>query len=709
MTRTRLAGIVLLLSLTGLAVLRSHWGTRLDGFTVDEPWHIVAGTQYVRDGDFRLNPEHPPLVKLWVGLWQPASFAVPPPQRITEKAAERDLVERVMFLENDPMAAQQRARVAMWTLHGSLLFVLGLLLWRALGLAWAAGTLTVLALDPTVAAHLPVVMTDLALGLTLAIATVACALLASTWQWRWAAAAGAGIGLALMSKHSALAGLAGLALLLLVAVGLGLRSRSLGASAGHGPPDGAQQRAGRAGRWREVGRRALRVAAAGALGVALLWASYGLRFPAGADGSDAFNRAMPDKIADLSIPHWRAAIALADDWQLLPRAYLWGLADTVRAGVEGRGQSMHLVWGHWYEGHAPWFTWPAVLVAKLPLPVLALVLLGAAVLLVPRWRGTRLPAAAGWTLAALAAASALHLAALMDAQGTYGGVRHALPLLLALVVLAAATVAVAVARRQPPLAAASALLLAIAAATTLPEPRAWEYHNPLAGGSADAWRYFGNEGTDLGQRFPEIQALYARHVADSGLPMFSAYWFGEEQAQGAGLRYRRRVLGLDDTNVEGVYEGWFVYPMRATISVPQFGWDAEAAFEGLRLVERRGHIGLWRGRQVLPLVRAYSMYEVIAEYLYVKGGTDHALVAARLAEVQPHLPHHLGVAIELGNAHLRLGQREQAMRAYRAVLEQDRMPVEPLVRGQLEAQLARLAEQGADLAAVTPLRNPWME
>src|SRR5688500_12015673 len=41
MTRTRLAGIALLLSLTGLAVLRSHWGTRLDGFTVDEPWHIV--------------------------------------------------------------------------------------------------------------------------------------------------------------------------------------------------------------------------------------------------------------------------------------------------------------------------------------------------------------------------------------------------------------------------------------------------------------------------------------------------------------------------------------------------------------------------------------------------------------------------------------------------------------------------------------------
>jgi len=57
-------GLLLLLALVGLAVLRSHAGTRLDGFTVDEPWHIVAGAQYVRSGDFRLNPEHPPLTKL---------------------------------------------------------------------------------------------------------------------------------------------------------------------------------------------------------------------------------------------------------------------------------------------------------------------------------------------------------------------------------------------------------------------------------------------------------------------------------------------------------------------------------------------------------------------------------------------------------------------------------------------------------------------
>jgi hypothetical protein len=56
-----------LFALVLLAIYRSHLGTRLDSFTVDEPYHIVAGASYVRTGDFRLNPEHPPLMKLWLG------------------------------------------------------------------------------------------------------------------------------------------------------------------------------------------------------------------------------------------------------------------------------------------------------------------------------------------------------------------------------------------------------------------------------------------------------------------------------------------------------------------------------------------------------------------------------------------------------------------------------------------------------------------
>src|SRR5271156_6778480 len=58
----------LALLLVALAILRSAITTRLDGFTIDEAYHIAAGVSYVKYHDFRINPEHPPLVKLWVAL-----------------------------------------------------------------------------------------------------------------------------------------------------------------------------------------------------------------------------------------------------------------------------------------------------------------------------------------------------------------------------------------------------------------------------------------------------------------------------------------------------------------------------------------------------------------------------------------------------------------------------------------------------------------
>ena len=61
------AFLLLALLLLGLGILRSAIATRLDSFTLDEAYHIASGVSYVRNRDFRLNPEHPPLVKLWVG------------------------------------------------------------------------------------------------------------------------------------------------------------------------------------------------------------------------------------------------------------------------------------------------------------------------------------------------------------------------------------------------------------------------------------------------------------------------------------------------------------------------------------------------------------------------------------------------------------------------------------------------------------------
>ena len=195
---------LVLLALVLLATARSAVGTRLDSLTVDEPWHIVAGVEYLRTNDFRLNPEHPPLVKLVAAANMPATFTLRPKSALSDKGAERDFVEETFFFDNDFRLAQDRARIAVWTLNGAMLLILGALVASAFGMPWAIGTLLFIGLEPTVGAHGPVVMTDLPVALALAIAALTAARLIMTWRWRWALALGVAMGLALAAKHSAL-------------------------------------------------------------------------------------------------------------------------------------------------------------------------------------------------------------------------------------------------------------------------------------------------------------------------------------------------------------------------------------------------------------------------------------------------------------------------------------------------------------------------
>jgi hypothetical protein len=673
-------GATLLFALILFAVLRSTSGTRLDDFTVDEPWHVVAGASYWRTADFRLNPEHPPLVKLAAGAGLPRGFRLPATMAPTEKAQERELVQRIMFEDNDNLRAQQRTRIALWTFNGLLLLALGLLAWRAFGLPWALGTLAFLALEPTVGAHLPVAMTDLPLALTLAMSMLAAGLLASSWRWHWVAATGVAMGLALGAKHSALPGLAGLATVLLIAAMSAKR-----------------------GGWRERLRRLGQAACAGLLALLVLWAQYGFQFHAGRDGSDAFNRPLVDKIDDLHSPAWRGLLHGVDRLHLLPRAYLWGLADTVRAGVEGRGQVEHLVWGTEHKGRPPWFTWPSFLAAKVPLALLALAGLGAALL-----TRTSLDERARWSLWTAFGVATAHLAALMSSQGTYGGIRHALPLVIVLALLAGGAVAIAWQRRSRGLLGTTVALYALALVMTAREPRLWEYHNELTGGSRDAWQQFGNEGLALGQRTHELQRYYEDVIAPSGEALYVNTWTLDVQLRAAGMPIGNYVADLHDSNRDAVYRGYFFYDIWYRRPKPEFGWDPAEAFRDLEPVARFGTVEVWHGTQHVPRVRAMSLYNRVQEYIYRDGGEDWALVAARLAEVTPVLPFHVGAAIESGNARLRLDDRAGAAAAYQALLDQRDAPLDPNTRGDLESQVAEL-RGSTDIDAIKPLRNPWME
>src|SRR5215467_14856972 len=103
-------------------VLRSSWATRFDGFTIDEPWHITAGIAYLRTGEYYLNPEHPPLVKLVAALAVPQSmFRFVEPSRLQDKDTERNFVQATMYQRNDADLVQSRVRRSLYLFNGLLL------------------------------------------------------------------------------------------------------------------------------------------------------------------------------------------------------------------------------------------------------------------------------------------------------------------------------------------------------------------------------------------------------------------------------------------------------------------------------------------------------------------------------------------------------------------------------------------------------------
>jgi hypothetical protein len=681
--RARWPVFLLLLGIVALAVLRSAAGTRLDSFTIDEPWHAVAGSAYVKHGDFALNPEHPPLAKLWVGAWLGDGFATGPSPVLREKGDERDYVEGVMYRDNDDRAAQARARAAMWTLNGLLLAAIGLLAWRAFGAAWAVGTLVFLAIEPSVGAYLPVVMTDLPVALALLASALALGLLLAEWRWRWAGVLGVAPGLALGSKHSALPGLAALAVF--AAAGFAWQARRATARANL--------------------RRAAQLGLALAMAVALLWAHYDFRFHPRPDGSDGFNRDIVAKIDDLQSARMKALLHFTDAHHLLPRAYVWGLADTLRAGMEGRGDIGVFLWGRFFEGPPRWFTWPSLIVSKVPLALLAMALLG----LLALWRAPLAPAAK-WALASATAMAAGYYASLANAHSAYAGVRHAMPVVAWLALLGGALAWRASRFGHAGVRAAPVLLAGLALAMTIAEPRLWEYHNELAGGTRGAAELFSNESVDLGQRLHEVQAWYERDVAPGTEVTYLDTWAYSPRAyvERRVARMRKRVESNHADNAAGLFDGWFVKEAGARVAAPWMDYDPVEALQGLQAVQRIGNVEIWRGRQLRPRSRDWPLFGRIAKYVYSDGGDDWALVATRAQEIVERRPGFFPAAIELGNARLRLGERAAARAAYAGVLAQSKTPVPPMVRTLLEAQIASL-DAARDLAQVAPLRNPAME
>lgn len=660
--------------LLALAVGHTLWATSLDGFTIDEPYHIAAGASYLRWGDFRVNPEHPPLVKLVVALAEPSSVLhLAPLEILHDKPQERIYTQTAVFLDSDWRAVQRRSRGMLIAFNTLLLGVLTMLLRRVFGPAIALVTLLLLALDPTVSAHMPVVMTDLPMSL---LGTICCCLAVLAMRsgkladWAWL---GVASGLLLATKHSAplilliLATLcAGIAIFQRLRTGAKLRTRLMG------------------------------LAVAALLSVAVLWAAYGFRFHESrtldtrGQFVETFNRPLAEKIEDLRSPVLRGALTTALQLHLVPRAYLWGLADTLRAGVEGRPNWIN-VFGHSYAGKAPPWVPFALLLVKLPLGFLGLAVAGIAALVfgrVPSGAG----AAAGW----FAGVFLLFMAFIALNGIFYAGLRHWLFSVPLLAVIAACLASQMMASKNIWVRVLPASLILWIAADVLPQRRIWEYHNTIAGGSGEAWRQFENESVDLGQRSNELVAYAKEHISPAE-PIIG-YWTLKQHLKAEGIHPWEP---LPEQVGDGHITGWMV--VRGS-SMPVDHWKHVEAMQKAVPVARFGDAFIYHNTFYLPTVASGILTRNAMRLLEIKGG-DRKLAERYLQRAVELDAESSGSWIELANFALERHERDKALKLFESALANEKDDED--VRVDIRKQIALIKSNPT--GEIPAMRNPNKE
>jgi tetratricopeptide (TPR) repeat protein len=663
--------ILLVCLITG-AVVRSAVATRNDSFTQDEGYHILAGVSYAKRGDFRINPEHPPLVKLWVGtIISAAGFHLSPFREMHDKADERDFAEEDIYQHNDPDLVQRRARKAMWALNALLLAGFAFALRRVFGPVAALCVLSVLVIDPTIAAHMPLVLTDLPISLLAATAVVLASRAFREWKVPDLVATSAVLGMALATKHSA-----PVFAIFLALVGLVM--------ACFVPPSQSSD------------RRPLRFAKlAGVLfgALAILWGFYLFRFTESPSPVEVFNRPLVEKIADLHSPLHRMVLTKFASAHLLPRPYIWGFADTIRAGIEGRVET-RLFYGHMYYANPPWYFFPGVIAAKLPLGSLLLIVLG-----IFLFASRRLPGE--WRTSTLVVAIVVvGFLGVLSRGANYGGLRHALPLAVLLYIFAGLALYAALVSDSRVFRTVAVLSLAAAAISALPVMRPYEYYNETIG-TSNAYLYFNDESLDAEQRGKDLFAYYFKKVKPAGDIPFLFYSVPNMEIKARGLDYvgsdlKRDAARMSDSTVTGTIF------MEARFLSQQPYWRL-TALESAKPVARFGNLLIFQGSFHLPAVAAANAYwaGTLKEY------TDKPdlVEAERLFRQSVQLDSSaFYVFIELGNLALARGSREEALVAYQSALQGAPTPTlaEPIAQ-----QIQQISH--SPLAQIRPLRNPAIE
>jgi hypothetical protein len=353
-----------------------------------------------------------------------------------------------------------------------------------------------------------------------------------------------------------------------------------------------------------------------------------------------------------------------------------------------------------YYSKGPVYYFPGVIAAKVPIGSLLLVLIGALLLIFGKTPREFVPPILGLTLLATV------FLVFLVMGSSYGGVRHALPIFPLLAMLAAIPVFLAVRRRSYLFGGISAVLLTASIISAVPVMRPWEYFNEFVGGPAGAWKYFSDEGVDLGLRLEDIDRYYEANLQPVGEVPVYVYFSSNVERDRREIDYVGRIPERDSQRLAGeTFEGTVF--MGGPELAPKLWWDTGKILRDHEPVARMGNLFVFKGTFERPkaAISRSRYYRAIYDKLYV-AEPDIPAGIVMLKEAAELDPTAFMISLEMGNQYLKLGDRDAALDAYRKSLEY--APASDSVSDMLREQIGRL-ETGTAIAEIPQLRNPSVE
>ena len=468
----------------------------------DEPVELAAGYSYLRTGDFRMNPEHPPLAKILEALPLLALRpALPLDSTFWTRADEASFGFR-FFAQNSRSIDTLLFTARLMPIFLTACLGCAIAVWtrNAFGPGAAILALVLYAFDPTVTAHGHYVKNDVPATLFCFLAAIAwCAFLTGPGQRRLALASAA-LGLAVATKFSALFLLPVLAILYVVRWWQGQKGLSLR----HG-----------------MGSLLAAVVLAACV-VLLVYGALAWSHGVGLGGVDARvwrdlldrdpARAMARMVArgvPRVHPFVDGLLSFLDHNTIGHPCYLLGM----------RGM------GGW------WYYFPVAFAVKTPVATLALLALAALLLVGRIWRVRIRAVAFPWFVACVPAAV---FCAFSMCSHLNIGIRHLLPIWPFVFILAAAAVTRARFRYRPAILAVLVAGLAVESASICPHYLA--FFNILAGGPANGPAILADSNIDWGQDARNLAVwLTAHHVSQVCPDYFGTADIGRLGVRGPSL------------------------------------------------------------------------------------------------------------------------------------------------------------------------------